>query len=205
MLAGNGLTKSISASIRRDMARQAQIIDAVTDAFGDEWDVREYRKTAHGFDVAFGWPADQLRGAGQAGGPRAILTEDLVVYLAAHRDRPKDIRLPIGRTTLKRLRRILGHHWQIDRAAWWEARIDDLSDLTIEQFCARHDVSAGAVVNARHALYGPKLKPAGWWRTDDAAALILADKPRAELAADLGISIGALGRLRWRLKETRNA
>ena len=182
------------------MGRRAQIIDQIADTFGDIWDAREYRRTEHGFDVALGWPADQLRGGGQAGGPRVILTEDLAIYLASHRDHPKDIRLPIGRTALKRLRRILGHHRQIDRAAWWEARTEDLSDLTIERFAAKHDVSMGAVVNARHALFGPSLRPAGWWRAPDVARVILDDNPRAVIADDLGISIGALGRLRWMLK-----
>ena len=189
----------------RALARQATIIDQMTDAFGDEWDVREYRATQHDFVIAFGWPADQLRGAGQAGGPRVIMSEDLVIYLASLRDRPKDIRLPIGRTTLKRLRRILGHHWQIDRATWWESRTEDLSDLTIEQFCALHEVSAGAVVNARHALFGPHLRPAEWWRAPDVADIILADKPRADIASDLGISIGSVGRLRYMLKDIRDA
>lgn len=187
------------------MARQATIIDTITDVFGDRWDVREYRPTAHGFDIAMGWPANEERGTGKAGGPRAILTRSLVIYLAAHRDRPKNIRLPIGRTTLQRLRRILGHHWQIDRAAWWEARTEDLSDLTIEQFCARHNVSAGAVVTARHALFGPKLRPAGWWRNDEVAAIILSNRPRAEIADALGISVGSIGRLRWCLKEADDA
>lgn len=186
------------------MAPQARIIDRIADAFGDEWDVREYRPTTHGFEIAFGWPADQARGAGQAGGPRAILTEDLVAYLAAHRDHPKDIRLPIGRTTIKRLRGILGHHWRIDRAAWWEGLTEDLADLTVEQFCARHGVSAGAVINARHALLGPVLRPAGWWRQRDVAALILSGRTRSEIASDLGISVGSLGRLRWQLKERRS-
>jgi hypothetical protein len=187
------------------MARQATVVDCIIDAFGDEWDVREHRPTPHGFDLALGWPTDQLRGPGGAGGPRAILTEDLVIYLAQHRDSPRDIRLPVGRTTLKRLRRILGHHWQIDRAAWWEARTDDLSDLTIEQFCARHEVSAGAVVNARHALFGPALRPAGWWRDPEIAERILSDRPRAVIADELGVSIGSIGRLRWLLRETSDA
>lgn len=128
-----------------------------------------------------------------------LLTEDLVIYLAAHRDRPKDIRLPIGRTTLKRLRRILGHHWRIDRAAWWEKRSDDLSDMTIAQFCERHSVSAGAVVDARHALFGPALRPAGWWRAPDVAEILASNRPRSEIAETLGISVGSVGRLRWQL------
>lgn len=185
----------------RALARHTWIIDRISDAFGDEWAVREYRPTVHGFDIAFGWPADQLRSGGRLGGPKVILSDALVIYLATHRDQPKNIRLPIGRTTLKRLRRTLGHHWRIDRATWWEARSDDLSDLTIEQFCVKHNVSTGAVVNARHALFGPALRPAGWWREKEIAEVILADSPRAEIAEELGISIGSLGRLRWALKD----
>ncbi len=186
------------------MARRATIIDAITDTFGDEWDVREYRPAVHGFDVAIGWPSDQLRGAGQAGGPRVILTEDLVLYLASMRDTPARIRLPIGRTAIKRLRRILGHHWRIDRASWWEQRTDDLSDLTLEQFAAKHHVSVAAALNARHALFGPLLRPAGWWREPDVASIITSDRSRAEIAEQLGISIGSVGRLRWALRPIRS-
>lgn len=182
------------------MARQATIIDRISDAFGDEWDVREYRPTAHDFDVALGWPSGQLRGAGQAGGPRVILTASLVAYLTAHRDSPKNIRLPIGRTAIKRLRSILGHHWQIDRASWWEDRVEDLSDLTIDEFSRRHNVAVGSVVNARHSLFGPKLRPAGWWRVADIAKLLIANRPRVEIAGELGISVGSLGRMRYALK-----
>jgi len=186
------------------LARRATIVDQIVDAFGDEWDVREYRPTAHGFDLALGWPSDRPRGAGQAGGPRVILTENLVLYLTSMRHTPARIRLPIGRTAIKRLRRILGHDWQIDRAAWWEERTDDLSDMTIEEFAARHGVSVGAVVNARHAVLGRVLRPAGWWRAPDVAALLLSDRPRADIAADLDISIGSLGRLRWMLRRSPN-
>lgn len=189
----------------RALARQATIIDHITDAYGDGWDVREYRPTLHGFSVAFGWPADVPRGTGKAGGPRAILTTELVAYLEKMRREPAKIRLPIGRTTLRRLRRILGHHWRIDRAVWWEDRVADLSDLTIEQFCAKHDVSAGAVVNARHALYGPTLRPANWWQAPDAAKIITSSRPRADIADELGISVGSLGRLRWQLRDSKNA
>lgn len=30
--------------------------------------------------------------------------------------------LPLGNTAIKRLRALLGHHWRIDRAAWWHRR-----------------------------------------------------------------------------------
>lgn len=160
--------------------------------------MREYRETKHGFRVAIGWPEGR-RGKG-AGGVRTILTAELVIYLESHRDRPLNISLPIGNTTIKRLRKVLGHHWQIDRAAWWEARTDDLSDMTIQQFSEKHQVSVGAVVNARHALLGPSLRPAGWWRAPDVAEILRGDRSRAEIADELGISIGSVGRLRWSLK-----
>ncbi len=179
------------------MARQARIIDQITDAFGDEWDVREYRPTQHGFDVTLGWPSGMPRGRGGTGGPKVVVTEDLRAHLESLRLQPAALRLPIGATAIKRLRRLLGHHHQIDRAAWWEDRVEDLADLTVAQFCDKHGVSAGSVVNARHALYGPKLRPAGWWRAPDIAAILTSARPRAEIADGLGVSLGAVGRLRW--------
>ncbi|ACL57919.1 hypothetical protein [Methylobacterium nodulans] len=111
--------------------------------------------------------------------------------------------LPIGASTIKRIRRLLGHHYIADHAAWWEARAEDLADLTIEAFAARHGCSVGGASQARAALFGPSLRPAGWWRAPDVAAVILADRPRADIADDLGISVGTVGRLRWMLQQDR--
>lgn len=183
------------------MARQATIVDRIDDVFGDQWDVREYRDTDHGFAVALGWPSGAQRGAGGAGGPRIIVTRPLAEYLTSLRQTPRMIRLPIGRTAIKRLRRLLGHHWQIDRAAWWDDRVTDLADMTIEQFCAAHDVSAGAVVNARHALFGRTLRPAGWWRDPDIASILLSDRPTAMIADNLDISSVTARRLKSAAKK----
>ncbi|MFE1598157.1 hypothetical protein [Methylobacterium sp. ID0610] len=108
--------------------------------------------------------------------------------------------LPLGATSIKRIRRLLGHHYIADRAAWWEAQAADLADLTIDAFAARHGCSVGSVSQARAALFGASLRPAGWWRAPDVAALILADRPRADIADQLGVSVGSLGRLRWALR-----
>lgn len=178
------------------MAGRARDEGRVRDTWGDLWAVREARATQHGFDLLLGRPLAIPRGQACV-----IMTEPLRDYLEAQRDTPGSIALPLGNTAIKRLRRLLGHHWQIDRAAWWHRRSADLADLTIEAFAARHSVSAGAIVNARHALLGPTLRPAGWWRAPDVAALILADRPRAEIAESLGISVGAVGRLRWHLQQ----
>lgn len=195
-------TPSRSGAGPPDVARHATIIGEAVDVWGDWWEVREERQTTHGFALALGWPAGVRRGRGAAGGVRVIVTTDLAAHLESTRMAPAAHGLPIGNTTVKRLRRLLGHHWQIDRAAWWEERADDLTDLTIEAFATRHAVSVGAVVNARHALFGPALRPAGWWRAPDVAAVILADAPRADIAARLEISVGSVGRLRWALRAT---
>lgn len=183
------------------MARHATIVDRIKDLWGDEWDVREYRPTGHGFPVALGWPTGVPRGRGGSGGPRAVLTEPVVIYLAGLRDSPQDIRLPIGRTTLKRLRRALGHHWRVDRAAWWEARVEDLSDLTLTAFAAKHGVSVASASHARSALYGRMIRAPGWWQAPDVVEIILSDMPRAVIAEQLDVSVGTIGRLRWLLRQ----
>lgn len=182
------------------MARQSTIIGSAIDIWGYKWDVREDRKTAHGWPVRIGWPAGEPRGKAGAGGPRIIVTPQLAAHLESVRAAPGGHGLPIGMTALKRLRRLLGHHRQIDRAEWWSDRAGDLADLTIEAFAARHQVGAGAVLNARHALFGPVLRPAGWWRAPDIAQLILADLPIATIADEFGLSASTVRRLRHELR-----
>jgi transposase/uncharacterized protein YerC len=167
------------------------------DIWGDPWVVSEARATRHRFDILFGRPPNSGRR-----GPAVIVTEPLAAHLAAHRHTPGQLALPIGNTTIKRLRRLLGFHWRIDRAEWWERRVDDLATLTTGAFAERHAVSAGAVVQARQALLGEsRQRPDGWWRHPEMAAILLADKPRADIADHLGISVGAVGRLRWALRQ----
>jgi hypothetical protein len=182
------------------MARVALIIDKIEDAWGDEWDVREYRTTDHAFPVSLGWPHGHPRGRG-GGGVRVIVTPQLAHHFEEHRLAPGELALPIGNSTIKRIRRLLGHHRQIDRAAWWEERVSDLTDLTIDEFTQKHSVSAGAVANARHALFGHKLRPAGWWQQKDVADILMGDAPRSDIADLLEISVGSVGRLRWMLQK----
>lgn len=180
------------------MARHATIIGHVRDAWGDPWDVRESRPTKHGFALQIGWPAG-CRGKGY-GGPRAIPTPELVAYLERHRRDAGVWDLPIGRTAVKRLRRLLGHNRYIDAAEWWEDRAADLATLTLEQFAAKHGRKVGAVERARLALYGKTNRDHGWYRQEPARSLLIGNTPRAEVADRLGISIGAVGRLRWVLR-----
>ena len=168
----------------------------------------EARPTVHGFDVLLGRPAGHTANSGGSarirGGPRVIVTPELHRYLETRRYPVRGVHLPVGRNAVKRLRHLLGLNWLADHAAWWEARSDDLADLTLEAFADRHGVSPTVAVTARLAIFGPRRRPAGWWRAPDVAARLLADPvtaTRAEVAADLGISVGAVGRLRWVLKQ----
>ncbi|TWD58116.1 hypothetical protein FB480_101871 [Agrobacterium vitis] len=186
------------------MARKATIIGSIKDAWGDEWDVREYRPTAHGFDIALGWPADMPRGKAGSGGIRVILTPALKGHLDTYRQNPGKLQLPIGRTSIKRLRTLLGHHWQIDRAGWWDERVDDLSDLTLDQFAKKHGVSTAATSIARSAIFGRAIRPSGWWHQADVAEILQSQLPRVEVADRLGLSVGSIGRLRWLIKQQKN-
>lgn len=178
------------------MGRKARIIGQVADAFGGLWDVREERPTPHGFSVYLGWPRSVPRGQG-GGGPRAILTRELKEYLENYRHSPKNIVLPLGKTAIKRLRRLLGHHYRHDRGLWWEDRFDDLISLSIEEFAEKHCVSVGAVSQWRSSLVGPWL-----CRTDQVASVEhvrnALQHPTCVAADLLGISASHVRRLRSR-------
>lgn len=126
------------------MSRIAQIIGYVTDIFGNTWDVRERRPTRYRFDVLLGWPQGHQRGRGGRG-VAVVPTEDLSNYL--FNARLRDVDLPIGITTVKRLRSLLGIYWSWDD--WWQLRASDLCTLTLEKFCEKHACSVGAASQRR--------------------------------------------------------
>ena len=130
------------------MARQAVILYQVTDYAGLLWDIREERETPHGWNVMFGWLSDVPRGTG-AGGPQVVIDENLKNYLDGMRLDPGLIDLPIGNTTVKRLRKVLGHHGYRDRPLWWGSRKADLLTMTLSEFCAKHKCSMGSASQMR--------------------------------------------------------
>lgn len=136
------------------MARRATIISQTEDITGEVWDVRESRPTPHGFAVLLGWPRSTQRGQG-GGGVRVILTPHLADYLATHCYAPTTIDLPIGRTTVKRLRKALGQEWILDNEQWWHDHKADLLASTLDDFCKRHGKSQGAASQWR-AVFGGK-------------------------------------------------
>lgn len=169
----------------------------VTDIFGEQWKVLQTLPSAHGFDVYLGVPYPQRRG-----GATIIATEGVMEYV--QKTPPRDVSLPVGRGAVKRLRKLLDSP-AVSRIktgrAWWEARLDDLCELTLDDFAERHGVSVVAAFKWRKELVGLTLRPPGWWREGTARDLLISDAPRAEVAAKLGISVGSVGRLRWRLRD----
>lgn len=127
--------------------RADRAIDHIDDIHGQPWFVWEYRPTSHGFAVAIG----RADAPGQSGSV-AILTPALAEYLQSV-ERPRDVILPVGRTTITRLRAAL--RLSFDWDAWWAARADDLASLTLAEFCARHRCSMGAASQRRDARPTP--------------------------------------------------
>ena len=68
------------------------------------------------------------------------------------------------------------------------------------EFAARHRYSLSRVCQVNAAIFGRRLREPGWWRQDPARSLLFGDFPRQEVAEQLGISVGAVGRLRWVLR-----
>lgn len=170
-----------------------------TDIWGDAWTIREARATGMGWDVLLGRPHPVVGPAG----PAVVVTQPLAAYLETVRHDPQQAAqgLPIGATAIKRLRRLLGHHWRADRALYWLERLPDLTDLTGAEFAARHGDSEGAISQWRTALLGPRLRPAGWWR-EPKAADALTTWPVAAAANAYGLTAPSVRRLRSALIES---
>ncbi|MHB9291307.1 hypothetical protein Holit_00381 [Hollandina sp. SP2] len=133
------------------MSRYAIIMYHIRDWQKCLWDVKEERPTVHSWPFLVGWPTDIPRGPG-GGAPKVILTKDIKDYLDTMRFQSCLIDLPIGDTTIKRLRRELGHNWYKDRPIWWEKRKEDLRTMTLEKFFEKHGCSSGAASQARKKL-----------------------------------------------------
>ncbi|QCO07469.1 hypothetical protein [Azospirillum argentinense] len=164
---------------------------AAPDAWGDLWRVEEVRPTAFGFDVLLGRPVD-----GGRGGKKAIITAALAAHFEAHRLAPAGLDLPLSKTTVKRIRRVLGHHRQIDNAAWWDERVDDLIRLTAAEFAGRHSVKEDTAAAARIRILGTTQREAGWWKAPDVVALLHSGLPTSEVAAILDLAAVSVRRLR---------
>ena len=128
------------------------------------WDVRESRATKHGFELLFGSPANTPLGSSVSGLPRLIATPTLRNYWEQNRTKRHGevfLKLPAGRTTLKRVRRRLGFNVLDDTEAFFQKRKGDLKALSARAFAAKHGVDYHVVMDWRLRLVGRKARPLG--------------------------------------------
>ncbi|WP_210166280.1 hypothetical protein [Methylobacterium sp. Leaf102] len=152
----------------------------VLDVFGAPWRVTHTSPTGHGFAVVRG-----IRVPGGRGSPAVILTQPLAAHLERHRLAPRLLDLPLGQSVIVRLRQRLAQDFVRETAAWWQARRDDLDRLPPGAFAARHGVPRNTAMVMRRRLCGPRPGRRAW--LDAAArALLLSDRPAAEVATLLG-------------------
>lgn len=179
------------------MARYATIVGSCRDHTGYPFDVREIRPTGLGFPILVGWP-EGVRGKGM-GGPQVILTKDLRKYLLdTFLSRGEALRtLPIGGSTLKRLRRVIGLDYYAEVSAWWIEKAPELASGTLTNFAERYGLDLSTVSEWNQRLFGKRLRHANWWKTPDVQALLLSGDPAWLIASKLDIAEGSVRRLRW--------
>lgn len=153
--------------------------DYILDAWDEPWFVDEARQTGHGFALFLGRPKEMTGPMGR----QTIITAELAAHFERFRRNPANMDIPISRTTITRLRAVLGHHRYQDLEMWWLDRLVDLQEMTTADFCVRHRVSAGAVSQARQAYLGERrIRDANWWRTGEMRDLLLSKMPTAWIA-----------------------
>lgn len=187
------------------MARRAKIIGTLIDVYGDEWDLREWIPTDHGWSLASGWPKGFPRGSGGVGGPRIILTKPLVDYLESVRYDLRPVqaaRLPLKINRIKRLRLLLGHHQKKDRRSWWMDHADELGSMSHIEFAAKHGVSSSAVDLMHEVVFGAKKgRPDAWWKDPEVAELLRGKLPISFVADRLDRDCDATRKARRLLRE----
>jgi len=110
---------------------------------------------------------------------------------------------PAAKSTIKRVRALFGLNYYLETEEWWLELISDLTDWPGERFAKVHGVSQEMVSIMHTRLVGRRIRGDGWWREKSNAAILKSELPRAYVADRLGISVGAVGRLRWMLRAGR--
>jgi len=182
--------------VRRTTAKARNATGRIRDAFGDRWDISEFRGTKHGFDIVLGWPSGKRRGMGGCGRPGVVLTKPLVEHLERFRMNPGKADLPLGWSAIRRIREKLDHHIRKDIRRWWESRAKDLAALSGFKFAAKHGKSPQAAHRTVRILLGNRHRQKLWWTAPEVLTVLASKKPDSEVAAVLGISPNSLRRLR---------
>ncbi len=110
--------------------RAKRILYRVVDCFGDLWDVTESLPTEYSWNILAGYPSAKGERPKVIKGPaRIILTPELRACLEEFRMKRGKVNLPLGSTTICKLRRKLGMNYWNDCKAWWkETKNTEISD-----------------------------------------------------------------------------
>ena len=157
----------------------------VLDAWDAPWLVDEARPTVHGFAIYLGRPREMTGPMGK----ETIITAELAAHFEKMRRLPGAMDIPLGKTTITRIRSVLGHHRYQDAELWWLERLTDLHEMTTADFCVRHRVSAGSVSQARqHYLQEHRLRDANWWKSGEMHDLLMSKMPTLWIANKIGLA-----------------
>jgi hypothetical protein len=180
----------------------------VRDIWDDEWSLFERRKTPYGFPLLLGRPYPPPPVRGGSGGTRVIMTAPLAAHLHTYARRPHAYPIPVSRAATNRLRTMLGIDyvaWDEARVAWWMDRIDDLANLSIPEFIAKHRknpwtkrglLSGPLVWSMRIRLLGRHRRERGWWKAPAVQKLLVSDLSTQAIAERFHIDAAWAGELR---------
>jgi hypothetical protein len=187
--------KAVKAWVLQQQAKHERAtICQVRDVHGENWDVRQILPTKHGFYLFFGSPA----GGTWRSNACIIATKELHNFWDSNRTRHDGLiyDLPIGRSTVKRVRRRLQFNFLEDWSKFWQDRIDDLKTITAREFAAKHKVEQNVVKEMRFKILGRRARQIGWWREPRVLAILLAETTHRAAAEKLGIGTSQVFRLR---------
>jgi hypothetical protein len=183
-----------AAILKRQSDREKKTICQIRDVHGVNWDVRQIRPTKHGFYLFFGSPA----GRPWRSNACIIPTKELRNFWDSNRTRHDGFLydLPIGRSTVKRVRRRLQFNFREDWMKFWQDRMDDLKTMSVREFGAKHDVDHNVVNEMRFKILGRRARQIGWWREPWIIDVLLAEGTLGAAGEKLGIGTSQVFRLR---------
>ena len=185
--------KRLAARLRRERLA----VGEVTDVDGVLWGVTQVRPTKHGFDVLYGYRWESYF----SGVPKLIATKSLIDYWQAHRLKPDTTiyDLPIGRTTIKRMRKRFGFDQKKDARKFWKAHAKDLKALTPGEFGERYGFSEAVVKDWRLVMCGRVARELDWWQGPATLEILRTQGlTLREIGEKLGIGTSHANRLRKR-------
>lgn len=129
----------------------------MTDVFGRAYLVCKQVPCKLGIDLAWGTPSVKEVGRNKVGKvkrSRFILTRELADAIKNWEGSQLELAscLPIDRKTVDRMRHALQLDWHDDVIRWWADRIDDLMQMSPDEFAATHGKQMRTVRDQRYAI-----------------------------------------------------